>query len=89
MSFHRHICLSSLQVKVTDESLTVIKYGHLVTRVQDFPSLFKVLSPELVGRGAFGMEQFSGPLAGDQTRHFLKRCPNATVDYYKLTCNHV
>ncbi|KAG0028477.1 hypothetical protein BGZ82_008418 [Podila clonocystis] len=58
--------------------LALTKYGRYVCQVDSFTNLVLCLGQELIDGGESNPAEYS---AGDLVRHFLKRCPNARLNY--------
>ncbi|KAG0342809.1 hypothetical protein BG000_001139 [Podila horticola] len=63
------------------ETLAITKFGQLVGQVEEFAELLAGLEPPFPGGGKLASKEHSDPSAPDLTRHFLKRCPNAVLNF--------
>ncbi|KAG0342805.1 hypothetical protein BG000_001135 [Podila horticola] len=68
--------------------LALRRLGQLVRQVKSFAQLLRGLEPELASGGDSNTEEYCSPSASDLARDFLKRCPNALLQY-EITYEHV
>ncbi|KAG0342807.1 hypothetical protein BG000_001137 [Podila horticola] len=63
------------------QPLALTKYGQLIRVVEGFAELLVGLAPESADGGRSRSRKYSDPSARDLARHFLKRCPNALLNF--------
>ncbi|KAG0028476.1 hypothetical protein BGZ82_008417 [Podila clonocystis] len=61
--------------------LALTRYGQLVREVEEFAYLLASLESPYPGNGKLDSKEHSDPSAPDLARHFLKRCPNALLQF--------